>query len=641
MTSRKRSNLQSWIRPQFGWAVVPDIFVVDVPVDDPDVVEFISTGCREVPILSSKKALQTVIALIDGERLSGQLQAAVWDNLKLRPKISRLQAGMKVTAYCWGAFLHPGKERLRIVVGRSKPADPNGWISSGLKRVAYAALAQHHTMVAEFEKEMVRIRQHDDEFYKRPGMAGGRAMAEHRQAIKGQNERPILTAECLHSELPQGVLFDAPRTNDPRKLDDVAIGAVAVSGSAPSRDGAYTGIVPSKVRPGTMGLVTWTPHTGLPSYPEVRAALKIRLPSAFKKPLDRGVGRPELDSGLVSDVDTGLLQGHREPGELFRELSDLRLDQPDAARRAEELDAERSECGFDAIAWYQPHHAWTEGAWGIFFDARKLDDLAYSLHRDFTAESIRASHGFAAFLAFNLTYTHEMFHARVEAALSWLELTSLQPRHLRYGRDVYNALRETPEWLEEALANWSAWQWFKSDAAQSLFGQRTSNPRGIERVVEAALDLSPAGYKDWRVGATPSIWRTFATQLSTGRPKTGSPRIGLPIESILTGPLGYDFRPIDVPLRFLGQGVIADLLQSRPASLNVPSRREIERALKHFGHEVDPSGGKGGHQKWTGPDRRAFILPTRDPVSHVVFKSLLNHLGVDKASYVRDVRPNL
>ena len=73
----------------------------------------------------------------------------------------------------------------------------------------------------------------------------------------------------------------------------------------------------------------------------------------------------------------------------------------------------------------------------------------------------------------------------------------------------------------------------------------------------------------------------------------------------------------------------------------MPSRRELEKALKYFKHICDPSGGKGGHQKWVGPDQRAFILPTRDPVSMGVFKTFLQHLGIDKAAYVLEVRPNL
>ena len=44
----------------------------------------------------------------------------------------------------------------------------------------------------------------------------------------------------------------------------------------------------------------------------------------------------------------------------------------------------------------------------------------------------------------------------------------------------------------------------------------------------------------------------------------------------------------------MGPGVIADRLQSHPATFNVPPRRELERALKHFRHSLDVSGGKGG-----------------------------------------------
>ena len=68
---------------------------------------------------------------------------------------------------------------------------------------------------------------------------------------------------------------------------------------------------------------------------------------------------------------------------------------------------------------------------------------------------------------------------------------------------------------------------------------------------------------------------------------------------------------------------------SRPLRLQswIPSR---------FAWTTAPS-----HQKWTGPDQRAFILPTGDPVSAGVFKTFLHHVGIDNATYVRQVRPNL
>jgi hypothetical protein len=126
-----------------------------------------------------------------------------------------------------------------------------------------------------------------------------------------------------------------------------------------------------------------------------------------------------------------------------------------------------------------------------------------------------------------------------------------------------------------------------------------------------------------------------------GKPRLTSPSIGLPIESIVAGPFPYDFQPSDIPLRFVGRGQIAERLLSHPATLNVPARAELEKALKYFKHVPKQSGGKGSHEKWTGPDQRAFILPKRDPVSPGVFRTFLGHVGIDKSTYLRDVRPNL
>ena len=118
-------------------------------------------------------------------------------------------------------------------------------------------------------------------------------------------------------------------------------------------------------------------------------------------------------------------------------------------------------------------------------------------------------------------------------------------------------------------------------------------------------------------------------------------RSGRSAKASLSTPDPYDFTATDVPVRFVGKGVIADRLLSRPATFNVPARDELERALKHFKHEKDRSGGKGSHEKWTGPDERAFILPKRDPVSGHVFRTFLQHVGIDKITYVHSVRPRL
>lgn len=581
--------------------------------------------------------------VLDEKSLRRQLREAAWAPAKLKPTDTRISSDTKVEAYCHGVFLLPDCKTLCVVVGRSKPVAPDTWISASLKAEADALLAEHQSKVAEFDKNIELKKQANDalkERYKSVENFG--AWGEATIAIEELHHRPIVTVEPLLASLPRAAKFPQPKLGDPDRLARTAIGAIASSGWPPSRDGNYAGILTSAAGRRSQGFVSWVPHTGLPSYPEVRWAVQKRLPAALRNPRIEQMGKSKFDTGTQPVQDSVLIHGFDPVSiDLKDALDELQLDQSDYRNRVVDVRNDAKCQGFEAIAWFQPYHVWTEETWGIYFDARKLDDLALSFLDDFKSARVHGSHSLAALLAFGLTYAHELFHARVEAALSWAEINAQQPRHLRYKERVYKALRETPDWLEEALANWSAWDWFKAPGIQSLVARMASNVDGLDRVVEASLDLAPPGYQEWRLGHQSGTWRTFANQLSTGNPKSKPTGIGLPLESVLTGSLPYDFQPADIPLHFVGSGVIADRLQSHPVTFNIPPRRELERALKHFRHNLDASGGKGGHQKWTGPDQRAFILPTRDPVSTGVFKTFLHHVGIDKATYVRQVRPNL
>jgi hypothetical protein len=625
------------------WAIAPDIFFIDVPQNDPNVVEFISTGVREVTVHGTKVTARAIAALIGKGTFRGQLEEAVWDPAKLKPTGSRIKAGTKVDAYCHGVFLLPGEKTLCLVVGRTKPVSSNAWIAPTLKVDIDALLLAHNSKVAEFDEGIKAKKEANDalkERYQADNSFG--AWGDAAIAVEEMYQRPIVTVESLLQSLPLAAKYPQPISGDPDKVARAATTAVAASGWLPSRDGNYVGILPLHVGRRAQGLVSWVPHTGLPSYPEVRWAVQRRLPSALHKPRSRTISPPEFDTVLKGPDELIQVNGF-DPNstDLQDALEEVQLDQGDFRSRVDDIRTAAKTHGFEAIAWYQPYHVWSEDTWGIYFDVRKLDDLALSFLDDFRSQHVHGSHRLAALLAFGLVYAHEMFHARVEAALSWQELNALLPKHLRYKDRVYQALRETPEWLEEALANWSAWDWFKSPDMQAAFSQLSSNAGGLTRVVEASLDLSPPGYQEWRLGHQLATWRTFATQLTTAKPKLAAPGIGLPLESIVGKRLPYDFQVFDIPLRFVGSGVIADRLQSHPVTFNVPPRREMEKALRYFRHNLDASGGKGGHQKWTGPDQRAFILPTRDPVSTGVFKTFLHHVGIDKATYVRQVRPNL
>ena len=631
-------RVESWIKPQFVWTLDSDSFVVVVSTEDSDVTRFISVGSCEFTFCGSKRLAATMAALRDTRHsLHSELLKAAWDPVRLIPRHWRSRTRGDISVYFRGAFLLPDGEHLAVLVGRSEAGRVADWLSAECKAKADELVAAHDAAVAQFDKDMQTKRAEKEAFYSKPEMERFKGFVESKLAEEELFGRPILTAEEILPLLPRGAVFEF-RTKSPEASTKRAIKAIAESKLPLSRGGSYQGIPPPTARGGALALVTWAPYSGPPAYPEVRAAVEARVRSAFKRPRKAGLARPQLELG-VEPAASGTVDGD-QPGEILSALADLRLDTPDADERADRSRQEREQRGFEALAWYQAHHVWSEASWGIFFGAAKLDELAVSILDDLKSSSAFVPQGVAALLAFGLTLAHEQFHARVEAATTWLELSTLQPRHIRYSERVYDALKLTPQWLEEALANWSAWAWFKSEPIQAAIGRYSSRAPQIERVVENTLDLSPPGYRDWRQGDSGSAWRILATQLAHGKPTPSGP-IGLPLESQLAGPFPYDFTATDVPVRFVGKGVIADRLLSRPATFNVPARDELERALKHFKHEKDRSGGKGSHEKWTGPDERAFILPKRDPVSGHVFRSFLQHVRIDKTTYVRSVRPQL
>lgn len=636
-------SLPSWIPPSIVWTTIAEVFCIEVSISDPDIVKLISKGKLDVTVCGTAKTAPMLAILFGEDTLYGQLEMAVWQSKKLRPREGTTRAGVTVSAYCHGVFLLPGEGSLAVLVSRNNPHDACRWISTELKAKADILVLEHEAAVAVFDEEMRRKREAGEELWERCKAMGEPVLPKEAFFTPGlHGQGPRLVATDLLPFLPRGVTFLRNSSSLPGKAAKAVLTAITQSNLQPSRDGTYTAVVSCDAGQKAQGVVTWKPHGGLPSYIEVRWAVQRRLTSALCKPRLQKPGRPEFETSVdAADKVPPICGNDVNAVELAEVFSDLEFDLGEFRGRTDDFRNEVKANGFEAIAWFQSYHVWTEETWGIYIDAQKLDDLARSLLDDFKEPRIQGAQRLAAFLAFGLTYEHELFHAKVEAALSWAEINALQPRYLRYKSHVYDALRETSDWLEEALANWSAWKWFHSSAVQDLINRMLPSVQALERVVAASLDLAPPGYRDWRLGDHATTWRTFASQLATANPKLGSPRLRLPLESILTGPLPFDLQPLDVPLRFLGQGVIADRLQSHPATFNVPSRRELEKALKYFGHIVDVSAGKGGHQKWTGRDQRAFILPTRDPVSPTVFRSFLHHMGIDKTAYVHDVRPLL
>lgn len=620
---------QHWIEPNFTVEIAHDCTAVQVRASEGKWVSFLAAGSQKLIIFKDINANRVAAEMMGVDQVSGAATIAVrqffCDQHEWQDQADEIEV------FCRGAFRGADCNEVLLLLSR---VPPRGALAEVVGQTAF-----------EIAQKLFQQLKKDQD-----------AAEAERRAKREQNDQLAAALKARGQEMPFGFSahVDEPELKVPKELIDAlpvstfandildparglqsATRQIIASGYLPERSGSYAAIASLRGASSKKYLLTWRPWEGKPSYPEVRAALAKSLPRAFEMPRRSEFGRPDFAG---ADLTEELAQPDlSQDSDIWDALQDTYLDDRDMRDRIDKVRGALDAHGFEALAWYQGHHFWSEETWGIYIDAPRLDDFALSLWDDLRTRKCAVSMQQAAFLAIGLVLSHERFHARVEAASCWQELTSFRPSHKRYHERVYEVQKGSSAWLEEALANWAAWNWFKTDGLSDLSRGQLMDPKSLTVVVEASLDLSPEGYRDWRLGHQQNTWRSFTAQLCKANPAAKS----LPLESIIQGPLPYDLRNEDIPVRFNGNGSIASSLLAHPASFNVPSRREMERALRHLGHILDASGGKGGHQKWTAPDQRAFILPTKDPVSRTVFKSFLAHIGMDKSGYVRELRPSL
>lgn len=641
----QRQISESWIPATIAWQSDSSIVGILTRIDDPDLVEFIAKAKREI-LINPPKKLSLCLAdmrLCGDCRLESGLLRAAWDKRLLKTFGTRYKSNSKIVVFFRGLFRLSDNETILVLVSASSPPRNRSNSDNKLQDAAAKLVEKHKLTIEAFEKELEEkklAKEKDRERY-----------ASNPAQLEAFEKASIIFSESLYPPkllcypildlMPRAVLCRHSPNMTQESLNKRALDAMIKSGLGAPRDGVFWGVRSLRIESEIVSLVSWSAHTGMLPYPEVRWAVQRGLPSAVAKPRTDGLGSPrKFPTDPTQNIDA--IEGFPiDSDEFDATFDDFQLDDVDYRDRVDGAKRSLSESGFEAFAWFQPYHRWTEGSWGIYFDAKKLDDLALSIFEDLRQSSVGGNlQKISALLAFGLTYSHEMFHAKVEAAASWNELGARRGQYLPYTKNVYAALIGTDGCLEEALANWSAWSWFSKLLEGGRFNSFGSSEL-ISQVVKTNLDLSPPGYRKWRIGSEVNSWREFCHQLSTGKVVAKGSKPSLPLEGILTATPPYDLQDTDVPLRFVGRGNIVDRILSHPANFNVPTRRELEKALRYFKHFLDPSGGKGGHQKWTGPDQKAFILPTRDPVSRVVFKSFLQHLGIDKNTYVLQIRPQL
>lgn len=333
--------------------------------------------------------------------------------------------------------------------------------------------------------------------------------------------------------------------------------------------------------------VTYTPQSIPSDLEQWKEWVQSNVPRAFPKKLRTTVSRPR--SKVVEIAISDVLDSNR--------FSELDRDSNGAESRLREV-VERQ--GVEAIGWFQPYHEYDEGHWGIYLHASSLVDNGLVLRNRLMASDC-PSPSDAFEIANRLVMEHELFHARVETFALSQEMTGKRPAYRKYSMSVYRQTASTPDHLEEALANYVAREFIRK-LVTSWISQRGWNIRHADIVmqyIDEFFDASPAGYRDWRIGAKPETWRLLATQILSA--KCAPPSPVPPLDSLLKTLPNEVARLNNVPIWITTEEGIADRL------FGTPSRREAARFLESKGY-IAGCGGK--HPVFHGLDGMKFPLPT-------------------------------
>ncbi len=616
MTVKKNISELSWIKPRFDWSEYEETFACVADADDVDLVQIVAAGLLSVSVVK-KRLAKPMAALLSGSR------STTGACLVASAGFLAMSAGKSVTFYLHDIFALP-ESRLLVILGQGRPAIRK--VPQGLRHAAIRLALEYRRKDRQAKKE--------EEDRKKAIRDNASLAPDYRNALLADYDRfPTPRPQARFSELQvelEPVTY-APRLPKSNRLAEKIITDVVLGAGRPlSRAGRYACERYRSFDGSWCAVVRWEPRTEYTPALELKAAAEAVFSSAFSKPRVHAVVPPEKIDGEVEQSTTRSETSIDDAEDLNQEALFESL--PGATGEGKDL---LRSGGFEAIAWYQAFHNYVDESWGIYFDAARLDvavkDFGYDLRR-YSSQP----HELSARLFMRLATAHELFHARVEFAATWLELDARRKRYLPYNKAVYQACRLTENWLEEALANWCARRWFLEAAPDWKFRGLIWDVAGVERVIEDWLDLSPPGYSHWRKGNDHNTWRDLASELRTGVPSSqGRKRDQLPFESLLRSAQVIDLRVDDVPLHFVGRGVVAD------AYFSSPSRREVLRVLSLYGYKALPERGKGSHEVWRGPDGRIFPVPVRDPLSLTVFRTLLHHFGWTKKQYLSEIRSRI
>jgi hypothetical protein len=475
MTGRERT----WISPQFRWIAEPTVFACKISAESTELVEALETWTVTVPVLSRRQASAsaTLGFLVGQDLMATCLKHAALKNDQKR--------GSEALYHVHGIF-RESQNDLILLLSQGRPTNAPSPKHQAMMLKAATLMQRYKQTLKEKRSEIENNPRYSEEL---------KAAMLRKRETDEESKRPIFSD--LNIDLEDALsIYPLPKSETARRK--TVVHKVAECGRSLSRNGIYDCIELGADGKRTSAIVRWIERgTSTPAL-EIKCALEKQLKRAFAKPRSYDCQPPQLDF-----VDTTTIITQFELPNVIEDLSKENLS--DFLPRPSQAKDNFREGGFEAIAWYQPFHQYEEVAWGIYYNSDKLDVFAAGLAQDLRSTEPRA-HDLAAQLAMRLTAAHELFHARVEFAAAWLELSIRKPRYLRYNEHVYTKLRSTSDWLEEALANWTAFDWLRKNISNLQSLGLVTNPDHVFAIIQDWFDFSPPGYRDWRLGDSHFAW---------------------------------------------------------------------------------------------------------------------------------------
>lgn len=276
----------------------------------------------------------------------------------------------------------------------------------------------------------------------------------------------------------------------------------------------------------------------------------------------------------------------------------------------------------DALAFYLPFHYFYPTWWGIYLvveGVHRLAEILKSAGRGSleTQDCVVASRIFL--------FGHEQYHHCVESLSARLEVTHRNPAYKTGFEAHYRKTYNTPDCIEEALANAHALK-----RTLNAFKADPTKQRNLQKAFVEYLEHCPPGYNRAMEFTTPGPFKRAERRLAEDSHKASFPDIP-DARPRLWKAFPHSFHPFRKRRSRVNYIVHRDsaLVDRSMLSGRYLRYSELKKRLNSRGYSFVRQG-KGSHEIWRGPSGTKFSVP-RHPgdLKRGTLSAILKQAGID------------